>query len=338
MSLLNSDELSIFLRNKVIDLKKKKILISNLSGTELEKDLTISPNCNGFGRIRHFRRIPHKNWPADPLPIDPAIKALGLESKEILLAEVFQIAACNFRCWYCFVPYRLLAGSEEHARFFSASELLDLYQAQSDSPCVIDLSGGQPELTPEWTLWMIEELQARKLSSCVYLWSDDNLSNDYFWKYLSEKDIERIVNYKNYGRVCCFKGFSEASFFFNSNVDPIYFPRQFMLLNRYISTGLDVYAYVTLTTPARKNMRDEIRIFFDRLQMIDENLPLRTVPLKIQVFTPVKSRLNLLANEALENQLIAVEYWNREIMARFSDEMRLKNITEVRYKNYISEK
>jgi len=55
---------------------------------------------------------------------------------------------------------------------------------------MIDLSGGQPDLTPEWIPWMMEELNNRGLTDKVYLWSDDNLSNDYFWKYLSDAEID----------------------------------------------------------------------------------------------------------------------------------------------------
>ena len=51
---------------------------------------------------------------------------------------------------------------------------------------VLDLTGGQPDLVPEWILWMMCELRARGLERKVYVWSDDNLSNDYFWRFLSE--------------------------------------------------------------------------------------------------------------------------------------------------------
>ena len=30
-------------------------------------------------------------------------------------AQAFQNAACNWRCWYCYVPFELLAAKEEHA-------------------------------------------------------------------------------------------------------------------------------------------------------------------------------------------------------------------------------
>lgn len=41
----------------------------------------------------------------------------------------------------------------------------------------------------------------------VYVWSDDNLSNDYFWRYLGDDDRALLASHPRYGRVACFKGF-----------------------------------------------------------------------------------------------------------------------------------
>ena len=88
---------------------------------------------------------------------------------------------------------------------------------------MIDLTGGQPDLTPEWVPWMIEELRRRELTNKVYLWSDDNLSNDYFWRYLTDDQRAAIKGYRNYGRVACFKGIDRGSFAFNTGADPALF-------------------------------------------------------------------------------------------------------------------
>ena len=72
-----------------------------------------------------------------------------------------------------------------------------------------------------------------------------------------------------------------------------------------------------------------MRRFVDRLQMLDENLPLRTVPLQIQEFTPVKQRLNQNTYEALQNQQIAIEAWLQELENRYSSEQRACTIAEI---------
>ena len=100
--------------------------------------------------------------------------------------------------------------------------LVELYLNQEDPPPVIDLSGGQPDLVPEWVPWMMKELSARGLGKRVYLWSDDNLSTDCFWSFLSDSEREFVAGYENYSRVCCFKGFDSESFAFNTRVTCCY--------------------------------------------------------------------------------------------------------------------
>jgi len=201
---INTDLISEQYRARAVDVPGRRLLITNLRNSEQESDLSIPVNSNGYGRIHTFRRSTSDGWPANPLPIDPACKALGLQPLDAIAAQVFQNAVCNWRCWYCFVDFKLLSANRKYSEFMSASELVDGYLNQTTPPPMIDLSGGQPDLVPEWVPWMMTELRERGLEETVYLWSDDNLSNDYFWRYLTEADHELIASYKNYGRVCCF--------------------------------------------------------------------------------------------------------------------------------------
>jgi uncharacterized Fe-S cluster-containing radical SAM superfamily protein len=317
-------------RDATLDTANRRILITNFRGTEQELDLSEPSNCGGFGRIRHFRRASNPKWPSNPLPIDPAQMALGLDRRDEIRAQVFQNAACNWRCWYCFVPFHLLSASPAHSSWLSVSELFQLFAKEVNRPPVLDLSGGQPELVPEWVAWMIEEIDRSELRGKVYLWSDDNLSCDYFWRYLSEKHQELIASYPFYGRVVCLKGFDGESFAFNTNAEKVWFNRQFELLDRLIQSGMNLYAYATFTAPTADNIEDGMRHFVDRLQEIDENLPLRTVPLEIQEFTPVASRITDTQRVALRHQWRAIEVWRREISDRFTSEMTELPITEVR--------
>src|SRR5205085_11623142 len=136
-------------------------------------------NCRGFGRVRHFRLDTGDNWIQNPLPILPAAKALGLNQYSQIKAQVFQNSVCNWRCWYCFVDFKLLSGDSKHSSFLTCNEMLDLYLAEENPAPMIDLTGGQPDLTPEWIPWMMQTLIEKGLDQKVYLWSDDNLSNDY---------------------------------------------------------------------------------------------------------------------------------------------------------------
>lgn len=334
---IDTDSYSARLRARGVRPASRQLLIARIAGSEQAADLKKPPNCRGFGRIRHFFRS-HPNWPSNPLPIDPALRALGMPSADEIQAQVFQNAACNWRCWYCFVPYRLLEARADSGDWFTAEQLVDLYLEEDPTtrPPMIDLTGGQPELVPEWVPWMMEALRARDLEGKVFLWSDDNLSNDYFWRLFSEEQIADIARFRGYGRVGCFKGFDAQSFAFNTEADPSLFDRQFELYRRMLTTGIDMYAYATFTAPDPKNMADKMRYFVDRLQDLHELLPLRTVPLKIGVFGVVKTRLakpgRQLAvawSDAERNQQIAIEAWNRELEARFSAAQRGANVVDL---------
>jgi organic radical activating enzyme len=313
-----------------VDVPAQRLLITNFRGTAQELDLTLPANCGGFGRIHHFKRATDPGWPPNPLPIDPAVRALGLTRTDVVLAQAFQNAICNWRCWYCFVPFDLLAARPEYSGWHSAASLLDLYEAEPDRAPVIDLTGGQPDLTPEWVPWMMRELERRGLGDSVYLWSDDNLSNDYFWKFLSEADQAYVATYPKYGRVGCFKGFDAASFAFNTKASADLFDQQFTLFGRHLSSGVDLYAYATFTTPTAEGIADGMRSFVDRLQALDEDLPLRTVPLRITLFNPVGPRLHEEQTAALEHQERAIERWQRELDERFTAAQRAANVVDIK--------
>jgi hypothetical protein len=201
-----------------------------------------------------------------------------------------------------------------------------------ERPPVLDLSGGQPELTPELILLTMQALIESGRAQTVYLWSDDNLSNDYFWRYLSASERAYIAAYDNYGKVGCFKGFDEQSFAFNTEADHTLFAEQFKLFERYIDEGIDIYAYVTITHPKENDIRDDMKRFIDRLQTVDLMLPLRTIPLEISGFGPVTSRLDPIRHRAMTvGQYDALDEWQREIEARFSREQREIPIHKIKW-------
>lgn len=330
MQYLNSNELATRYRGQATNLATQQVLVTNFHGTEQEKDLSEKANCNGFGRVRHFVRRRSGDWVDNPLPIDPACKALGLSGGAAVRAQVFQNAVCNWRCWYCFVPFTLLDANKSHSQMLTAGELVDLWLQEPNRPPMIDLTGGQPELVPEWVLWMMQQLKERNFQNKAYLWSDDNLSADYFWTSLSDEDRALIASYPMYGRVCCFKGFDAQSFSFNTMAAPAEYELQFTRMRKLLKLGLDIYAYVTFTTPRSHDLVDPMRWFVDRLQELDENLPLRTVPLKIDVFSPTAPRLNDERTLSLENQFRALDAWRKILDERFSDGLKSLPICDVR--------
>lgn len=297
------------MRAKIIRLDTGEILISRLDGSAQENDLTVPVNCGGLGRVRHFRRATPAGWPQNFLPIDPAIEALGLGQTDMIEAQVFQNAACAWRCWYCFVPFELLGGDERRSEWITASQLVERYASLEDRPPILDLSGGSPDLTPEWIPWTIEALERQGISDTTYLWSDDNLSTDLVFDALNDAQRQLLCR-PNYGRVCCFKGFDAESFSFNTGAGSTGFDLQFERFARYLDLGIDLYAYVTFTGPTFKGLEEKMIKFVERLRSLNPNLPARTVPLRIESFGPVAHRNhNKDLSVPLNVQEKAVEFW-----------------------------
>ncbi len=69
----------------------------------------------------------------------------------------------------------------------------------------------------------------------------------------------------------------------------------------------------------------------DRLQAIDPNYPLRVIPLRIQVFTPVEPRVA--RDDARERSLAiqeeAIAVWTSELERRFPPNLRALQICDV---------
>lgn len=316
-------------RSNYINLLDQTILISNIGDSEQKNDLTKPANCKGFGRVRHFRRK-QENWLDDPLPIDPACEALKLPRADIIEAQVFQMGYCNMNCWYCFVPDNLRMATE--GSWLSVDELMELYLEEPNKARVIDLSGGNPELTPEWIYWWMKAIEKRGLEKEIYLWSDDTLSTDSMYKYLNLSQIQELAEYPNYGKVCCFKGFDEESYLFNSRFKSGSFNEQFDTFKRYIHEGFDVYAYATITCPNLEKVEEKIKYFFDSLQRINELLPLRTIPLKIIAYGPTQQRMNQQHKMAINNQFVVKEVWMSELEKRFSNSQIICNVAKVKMK------
>jgi uncharacterized Fe-S cluster-containing radical SAM superfamily protein len=328
---IDTDSFSATLRRRGIDLDHQLVAIARLEGSQEAEDISSPLNCRGFGRIRHFRRGTAPGWPENALPIDPAASALGIPAADLVEAQVFQNAVCNWRCWYCYVDFPLLSGNADTSQMFSADDLIELFVAHGPNrPRVLDLSGGQPDLVPEWVIWMARELDRRDLTDEVYLWSDDNLSNDYFWRHLDGGDRAYLSARAHYGKVCCFKGFDGESFAFNTGAAPDLFERQFDLMRRLVSeTEIDLYCYATFTSPSSLDPAPGMSEFVDRLQEIDHNLPLRLVPLRIEAFTPARDRIGPEHERAMSNQDEAVAAWSSELEQRFGDNERNLEITDV---------
>ena len=323
------ERLASTLRERVIRVSQKQILLARFYGTQQEQDVTSGINCGGYGRLHQYNR-PSQRWVPEPIPEEPAAWRLDLNPSQTRLAQLFQNSACDFRCWYCFVDRASLSGTSEDARFMTTDEMVELYIGGDMPSPVIVLTGGQPDITPEWTVWMMQSLKKYGLSNSTYLWQDDNLSCGYTWIHLSSQERDLIRSYHNYGRCCCLKSFTPEGFAETTGAEPRFFDRQFELLGKLVTWGVDIYVYLTLTISAVKSLDREMSRFMDRLQSeIHPNIPLRVVPLEIEEYTPTLGRLTKERRSALENQYSALQAWQEELDKRFSSEDLSRPIYDV---------
>lgn len=312
------DSFGLKLRSLLLKKEEQAILISKLEDSDQAQDIH-NINCNGYGRIWHKSVLPEENWGEIVLPYYPAAWKLGITREEASVIQVFQTAGCNYRCWFCYVDYHLLKADIHRASYFTCSSLVDMLLREVFIPRVLRLSGGQPDLTPEWTPWMMQALMDAGMAESTYLWLDDNLSNDYAWRFLSDADWDLMLNYTNFGRVGCLKGYDEESFHFNTKAPSDHFFRQLNVLNRLIRTGLDVYVYITLTSSHLEGVGDKMERLLDNLQGIHPNLPLRVSPLKIKPYGPTVSRMKADHEFSMEeNQYRALQAWREALSHRFS--------------------
>jgi len=310
--------LSKHIRKKVFDPEHNTFAITNFYDSLQSKDKYTNVNCNGFGRLRKFEKfslfLKDKTQNTKPL-------YRGYPKSKSFYSQVFQIAGCNWRCWYCFVDDKILSADKSKVKMLTTDELIELYLNQKNRPNIIDLSGGQPDLVPEWTLSMLKSIEKYGLRNKVYVWIDDNLSVE-MKQYLTVKELNYIVNFPKLSKVGSFKGYDECSFVFNTKASMDEYDKQFKVFKSLINHGFDMYAYVSFTAPPESiyNIKQKIKNFIKKLQEVHFNLPLRVIPLKIHPFTAIQDRnfQKYDISKVYEHQYIVYQVWRDELKKQYS--------------------
>jgi len=272
---------ALSLRNKALNHDRRAIRLAYLLDSQQEGDISKPIIFDGYVRLHTFSEVEKPGWILDPLPTIPASSKLECSPQLVRNARILQLSACNLRCWYCFVDYKNLTPSSPNSKEVSVSDIISALQLYSNEPYVLDLSGGNPGLVPEWLVWTIEELLIQDLTN-IYVWIDDNLTINFYNRFLTNDQIALISSFPRFGSVGCFKGFDGTSFSFNTGLPESSFCKQFSNFKSLFSYNWDIYGYVTFTTPSDKDLQKRIELFVNALQEIDTMLPLRVIPLEIK--------------------------------------------------------
>jgi len=326
------------LRPRMIDLKNKKILLAVLAGTGQAQDLTKERFFEDVFRSKIYTK--KADLQRDPFRREPAAIAaekLTIPGKTLVSPEecnaafLGQINGCNLKCWYCYVDDKAKGANQKHGKFFSTEEYLIqfLIETRKNQNAlnqdlklnILRISGGEVFIVPEIIIWMIESVEKFGLENNIYLWVDCNLSTEnFYWKYLSENQREKIRNFRNLGVCVCYKGFDEKTFQENTcGAMPESFKKAFLMHKKLIDEGLDVYSYLYPVTSSLDNIEQRIKEFIERLQReVGECAPLRMATPPIKIYGPTKERLSENNIKALENQWAAMNVWKQELAKRFN--------------------
>ena len=158
----DSLQLAAYYRERIIRPQTREVFLSKIPKAEVEGSTHAYINCEGYGMVRRST-TQRSDWPDIDILPNLVPSKLGITREEAETTQIFRLGACNFRCWYCFVDFRYLKSNPEYGDFMSVEKMVDLYQAQENAPKIIYLTGGQPDLAPEWTFWMMEELDRKSV-------------------------------------------------------------------------------------------------------------------------------------------------------------------------------
>ncbi|MFI7436831.1 hypothetical protein [Micromonospora haikouensis] len=133
-----------------------------------------------FAALRH-----EANLSDSPLAV---AAELGGHWSEHNLAAITHVAACNFRCPYCYVDFAHLSGADSFVA--TAAAVVDEFvllrralRASGRGLSLLRLSGGEPLLAPALVLGVLRELRRRELLGTTVLKVESNVSAlPYAWR------------------------------------------------------------------------------------------------------------------------------------------------------------
>lgn len=231
----------------------------------------------GLDPLSGFKKLEYQN------PAYSGGKALGADPRLYSNAFTVQLAGCDYKCSYCYVPYQINQNKHKcKGVLFSAEQIVDSFlkiRKNNTVPLnVLRISGGNPTIVPEIIIEVVNIINQKKIND-VYVWVDSNLSNSYYMKLLGQSFIDAISS-PNIGIVGCFKGICASDFEKLTGCSAIDYEEQFETARFFLSTGCDFYVYLPTLT-FLDDFEREMRSFFNKLLGLNHSLPARVELLRI---------------------------------------------------------
>jgi len=193
---------------------------------------------------------------------------------------IVQLGVCNFRCWYCYVDYKLLAGKD--VVFVTAETIMQQFlevrkQAKAHNLAynVLRISGGEPFFAPDLLLSCLRIARAKGLDQEICIKTETNLSplQKIGDRSLAEEwsSFEELASYPNFYVHPTIHGLSPESLRANSAVSSDMFDRILDGLSTLLTYKLDFYPSFSSNTVNP----ELILLFFQKMKNLHRNLPLR---------------------------------------------------------------
>lgn len=320
--------------NKILDayfrykkyMKNEEWFLASLEEVWSAKFLGLTNNFESKS-IREVKKLEFQN------PAYSAAFRLGGDPRDYSKVFTIQVAGCDLDCNYCYVPKPINVANQNLGIFFSAKEIIDHFlsaRERSKEPMkVVRISGGNPTIVPEIIIDVYQEIENRDLNA--YLWVDSNLSTP---KYMTESELENIINRRNVGVVGCFKGFCKEDFERLTGARQEFYARQFETAKWFLDKKTDLYIYVPALVYEENKAEEKLRGFIEMQKSLNKNLPLRTEVLEIIDYPGAV--LNYKRAEKLGrsipkiDQRIVFDLWYNKLLPKYySKEMLNKFCCEV---------
>jgi len=201
---------------------------------------------------------------------------------------IVQIGSCNFRCFYCYVDYRFLAG--RNVIHVTAEDILSAFLRHRDALAqegvrlnVLRISGGEPLLAPDLTLSCLKMLRQAGLDNEVCIKTETNLSplvpTDRGCAAAQWADLREFREFRNFIMHPTFHGIDGDSLQRNASAPWDEFEMMLDAVRTLIDLEIDFYPSFGANTVTPGTVDP----FFRALKDIHPKLPLRVAVRKFDL-------------------------------------------------------
>jgi sulfatase maturation enzyme AslB (radical SAM superfamily) len=237
---------------------------------------------------------------------------------------IVQSSLCNFRCHYCYVDFKYLGKIMIHV---TAEEILNQFLAEREKARtqglnynVLRISGGEPMLVPDLTLYCLRRLKELKLDKEICIKTETNLSPlakmdngqpmAALWA-----DLAEMASYQNFLVHPTIHGISANNLRENANTPLAMFDMVCEGLATLVEYGIDFYPSFGANTVELA----DVEPFFERLVAIHKNLPLRVAarPFKFD-YNAVTNRHNDDIINQVNQQRMVLDKWDELLKRQYA--------------------